>query len=112
MTLAIEHRERALKRLHEKIQPLSELYHQCYRKMGRGALKLYTRELESGRFPSEFDYLVEDEALDIFEDQRSKSDISRLISEYNPSREGVLMLITDTGSFATWFVTIKWREVS
>ena len=108
---AIEHREKALICLQEDIHFLSTLYRKCYRNYGRGALLLYTHALEKGCRPSKVDYRTDNEALDIFDDPDSKSDISQLISRYDPNIEGILILITDTKKNATWFITVKLEKI-
>ena len=111
MKSAISHREEALIHLQKDIHFLSTLYRKCYREIGRGALLLYTYGLAKGWQPSEENYRTGDEALDIFDNPKSKSDLSRLVSRYDPNIEGILILITDTESNATWFITVKLEKI-
>ena len=111
MKSATKHRKEALIHLQKDIHLLSALYRKCYRDNGRGALLLYTYGLAKGWHPSEEDYRTEDEALDIFDDPKSKSDLSGLVSRYDPNIEGILILIADTESNATWFITVKLEKI-
>ena len=53
----------------------------------------------------EMDYHSKEDAVDLFDNVKSRTDLKRMISNYDPKRDGILILITETT--ATWFITCK-----
>ncbi len=110
MKLAIEQRDKAVLHLAQNNQLISDLYRKCYKNIGRGALMLYTNIVVDGIHPDELDYRTKNEARELFDNPKSKSELSQLISNYDPKNEGILILVSDTERYATWFITFKLEE--
>ena len=54
------------------------------------------------------DYNNKDQIIDLFDNRKSREDLSKLIDSYDPKNQGILILITKSN--ATWFVTIKLKS--
>jgi hypothetical protein len=108
VNISIKEREKTLTLLEPQMKRLSALFKRCYLKLGRGALVVYTDMVENGHEPNEIDYSVADDAVDMFEDPKSRNDIDRMIANYDHKNEGILILITK--SSATWFITCKLKK--
>ena len=105
MKSSIKERENTLKKLDKYLNVLSKVYRECYLQKGRGAIVLYTFQVENIPQLSCIDYDNKDQSLDLFDNKKSRKDLSKLIDSYNPNHQGILILITKTN--ATWFVTIE-----
>jgi exonuclease V gamma subunit len=108
MPETIQEREDALLTLEDHIYELSKLFRESYLSTGRGALIVYTDILESGHRPSSIDYNRKEESLELFNAKNSKAQLAKMIDGYDPSSEGILVLVTKSN--ATWFVTVKLRS--
>ncbi len=53
------------------------------------------------------DYNTKDQSLDLF-DRKSREDLAKLIDNYDPKKQGILILITKSN--ATWFVTVMLKS--
>jgi len=98
-------RDRVLRLLEPQLPQLSKLYRDSYLKKGRGALVLHTSMIESNFSIGEIEYNTRKKSLDLFDNVVSRTALRKLIDNYDPTTEGILILIT--GSTATWFVTAK-----
>ena len=103
---ATTQREQALAILEDKLPQLSKLYKECYLHSGRGALLLYAVDVIERAAPDNYDYRTKEEMLDIFDDLSSRKRLARMIDNYNPRKEGIMVLITDYSN-ATFFITVK-----
>ena len=84
---------------------ISALFKRCYLRSGRGVLLLYSQDLKPSNKVVDSSYGTEGDAVDLFDSEKSKNDLEKMISEYEPKKEGILVLIN--ASNATWFVTCK-----
>ena len=103
---AINERDDALSILNPNLRQLSQVYRLCYLSMGKGALLAYAKDIISKRLPSKINYLTKEDLLDIFDSPTSESRLIKIIDNYNPRTEGILILITDYSN-ATFFVTVN-----
>ncbi|GAH81852.1 unnamed protein product [marine sediment metagenome] len=101
----ITERDRALSLLEEQLPQLSKLFKECYLGKGRGAIVLHTFILEKNLEISEIAYNKKNESLDLFDNVSSRAELRKLIANYDPTFEGILILIIESG--AAWFVTVK-----
>ena len=101
----IVERDRALELLEHRLPQLSKLYKECFLGKGRGTLLLHTSAVERNLPMSSVDYNKKNESLDLFDNGNSRFELRKLIDTYNPTFEGILILISE--SSATWFVTVK-----
>jgi hypothetical protein len=101
----VAERERALSILESQMNEVSVLFKRCYLSSGRGVLLLYSQDVKLSNKVTESSYRTEEEALDLFDNEKSKSELKQMIREYEPKEEGILVLITKSN--ATWFVTCK-----
>jgi hypothetical protein len=101
----VTERERALSILESQMNEISVLFKRCYLSSGRGVLLLYSQDVKLSNKVTESSYRTEEEALDLFDNEKSKSDLKQMVREYEPKEEGILVLITKSN--ATWFVTCK-----
>jgi hypothetical protein len=101
----VTERERALSILESQINEISVLFKRCYLSSGRGVLLLYSQDVKLSNKVTESSYRTEEEALDLFDNEKSKSELKQMVREYEPKEEGILVLITKSN--ATWFVTCK-----
>jgi len=51
------------------------------------------------------------QSLSFFDNKNSKEDLRKLIDNYDPKTEGILILITQPDN-ATWFITFKLKSKS
>lgn len=105
---AITQREQALDILHDKLPQLSKLYKECYLHSGRGALLLYAVNVIERKAPNIYNYGTKEEMLDLFDSLSSRKKLARMIDNYNPRKEGIMVLITDYSN-ATFFITVKFQ---
>ena len=84
---------------------ISMLFKTCYVKNGRGALVLYTHDVIEKRIMNEINYNSKEDAIDLFDDENSRSQLEAMVAHYDPQKEGILVLIAE--STATWFITCK-----
>jgi hypothetical protein len=101
----VTERERALSILESQMNEISVLFKRCYLSSGRGVLLLYAQDVKLSNKVTESSYRTEEEALDLFDNEKSKSELKQMVREYEPKEEGILVLITKSN--ATWFVTCK-----
>jgi len=101
----VTERERALSLLEEQLPQLSKLFKECYLSKGRGAIVLYPFMLGKNHEIGEIAYSTKSESLDFFDNASSRAELRKLIANYNPTNEGILILIVESG--AAWFVTVK-----
>jgi hypothetical protein len=57
---------------------------------------------------SSINYRNKKECLEFFDNMKSMKELGRLIDNYDPQTEGILIIITQ--SLATWFVTVKLKS--
>jgi hypothetical protein len=108
MKLSIQERESTLEELEKHLEYISRMYKECYLEKGRGSIILYSFHVNNIKQLSCIDYNTEDESLALFEDKKSRSDLRKLINNYDPKKQGVLVLITK--STATWFITVNLKS--
>ncbi|WAR44510.1 hypothetical protein [Methylomonas rapida] len=60
----------------------------------------------ANRFPDKTDYKTQGELLSMFDDPASVKELKEMLTDYDPKKEGILLLITDYAN-ATFFVTLK-----
>ena len=107
MEASIQEKGTTLKLLDKHLYFLSKLYKECYLQKGRGALILYPFHVENIPQSSCIDYNTRDQSLDLFDNKKSRKDLAKLIDNYDPKIQGILILITKSN--ATWFVTVKMK---
>jgi len=103
MESSIQERENTLKIIDKHLNFLSRIYRECYLQKGRGAIILYPFHVENVPQLSCVDYNTKDESLDLFDNRKSREDIAKLIKNYDPKYQGILILITN--SFANLKLT-------
>ncbi len=103
-------KDRALSLLEKQLPQLSKLFNECYLSKGRGAIVLHTFMLEKNREIGEIAYNTKNESLDLFDNVSSRAELRKLIANYDPTSEGILILIIESG--AAWFVTVKLHHPS
>ena len=101
----VPERDRVLSLLEKQLPQLSKLYRECYLSKGQGAIVLYPFMLESNHEIGEIAYNTKNESLDLFDNVSSRAELRKLIANYDPTTEGILILIGESG--AAWFVTVK-----
>jgi hypothetical protein len=101
----VTERERALSILESQMNEISVVFKRCHLSSGRGVLLLYSYDVKLNNKVTESSYRTEEEALDLFDNEMSKIDLKKMVREYEPKKEGILVLITKSN--ATWFVTCK-----
>jgi len=106
METAIQERERSLEILEKQLYHLSNVFKESYLKKGKGALVVPTYLLEGNPQISSTDYNNKNESLALFDTANSREDLKKLIDNYDPRIEGILILITQVEN-ATWFITVK-----
>ena len=99
-------RDKALSILGKDLPHLSKLFKECYLAQGRGALLLLAKTVLESTIPNKFDYRTKDEIMDLFDDDKSKSEISLMVEEYDPKKSGILVLVTEQAN-ATFYITVK-----
>ena len=105
MEKSFQEKGTTLKLVDKHLDFLSGIYKECYLKKGRGALILYPFHVENISQLSCIDYNTRDQSLDLFDNKKSRKDLAKLIDNYDPKIQGILLLITKSN--ATWFVTVK-----
>lgn len=105
MNSDVTERERALSILESQMNEISVVFKRCYLSSGRGVLLLYSQDVKLSNKVVDSSYRTENEALDLFDSEKSKIDLKKMVREYEPKKEGILVLITKSN--ATWFVTCK-----
>ena len=108
MEKSIQEKETTLKLIDKHLDLLSKLYKECYLQKGRGALILYPFHVENISQLSCIDYNTRNQSLDLFDNKKSRDDLAKLIDNYDPKIQGILVLITRSN--ATWFVTVKFKN--
>ena len=108
METSIQEKETTLKVLDKHLEFFSKIYKECYLQKGRGALILYPFHVEDIPKLSCIDYNTRDQSLDLFDNKKSRKDLAKLIDNYDPKIQGILVLITRLK--ATWFVTVKFKN--
>jgi len=109
METAIQEREKALNILEKQLHHLSTVFKESYLKKGRGALVIPTFLLEGNSQISSTNYNNKNESLALFDTANSREDLRKLIDNYNPKTEGILILITQPNN-ASWFITVKLKS--
>jgi len=109
MQTAIQEREKALNILEKQLYHLSNVFKESYLKKGRGALVVHTFILESNPQINSADYRNKNESLALFDSTKSREDLKKLIDNYDPRTEGILILITQADN-ASWFITVKLKS--
>lgn len=94
-----------LKTLSKHLKYLSKIYKEGYLQKGRGAIVLYPFHVENITQLSCVDYNTKDQGLDLFDNKKSCKELAKLIDNYDPKNQGILILITKLN--ATWFVTVN-----
>ena len=108
MEKSIQEKETTLRLIDKYLDLLSKLYKECYLQKGRGALILYPFHVENIPQLSCIDYNTRNQSLDLFDNKKSRNDLAKLIDNYDPKIQGILVLITRSN--ATWFVTVKFKN--
>ncbi|MBT4525288.1 MAG: hypothetical protein HOC24_01935 [Deltaproteobacteria bacterium] len=106
---AINERDHAISILSKHLSEISQLYVRCFKSSGKGALLVYADSVLENRIPNVHDYRTKEEMLSIFEDPKSQTELSEMINNYVPSKEGIMALIT-SHSNATFFITVKLNQ--
>ena len=112
MEASLKERDDTLIKLEKQIPRVSNVFRECYLKKGRGALIVYTSLLNIGHKLSDIDYNTKSESLFLFDNKKSRKELSVLIDNYDPKSEGIMVLITESNANATWFVTVKLKSKS
>lgn len=99
-------RDKALSILGKDLLHLSKLFKECYLEQGRGALLLYTKFILESTIPNKSDYRSKEEIVDLFEDKKSRTDIAKMVDNYEPKKSGILVLITNQEN-DTFYITVK-----
>ena len=107
MESSLHERERAIQLLDTQLSHISDVFRDSYRKKGRGALIAYTSLVEKNHQLGIIDFNNRSESVELFDNEDSRHKISKMIDNYDPESEGILVLITKSN--ATWFVTVKLR---
>ncbi len=110
MESSIQERENALEKLDREIYKLSKIFRECYLKKGRGALVAHTYLIEEGYQLSLIDFHSKKESMYLFDNEDSRLEIATMVDKYDPISEGILVLITQSNSNATWFVTVRLKS--
>lgn len=105
MESSIQERENTLKKLDKHLNFISRIFRECYLQKGKGAIVLYPFHVDNILQLSCIDYNTKNQSLDLFDNRKSRKDLEKLIDNYDPTNQGILILITKTN--ATWFVTVK-----
>ncbi|MEI6126722.1 MAG: hypothetical protein WCQ99_09250 [Pseudomonadota bacterium] len=105
MEISIKERDTALQLLEEQKYSLSVIYRESYLNKGRGSLIVHTYLLEIGHQLSVLDFRNRHESIELFDNKKSRRELTEMIDGYDPKREGILVLITKSN--ATWFATFK-----
>jgi len=105
MELSIQEGKNTLKKIEKNLYQISDVFRESYLQKGRGALVVHTNLLEIGHKLTSIDYNTKDQSIYLFDNKKSKQKLSRLIDNYDPKKEGIIILITKSN--ATWFVTLK-----
>ncbi|NOR26439.1 MAG: hypothetical protein GQ542_19035 [Desulforhopalus sp.] len=105
----IQERENTLKKLDEHLNFISRIFRECYLQKGKGTIVLYPFHVDNILQLSCIDYNTKEQSLDLFDNRNSCKDLEKLIDNYEPINQGILILITKSN--ATWFVTIKLKSV-
>ena len=109
METAIQEREKSLKILEKQLYHLSNIFRESYLKKGRGALVIPTCLLDGDPQISSTNYNNRNESLALFDSANSREDLKKLIDNYDPRIEGILILITQSNN-ASWFITVKLKS--
>ena len=108
METSIQEKETTLKLLDKHLDFLSRVYKECYLQKGRGALILNPFHVEDISQLSCIDYNTRNQSLELFDNKKSRDDLVKLIDNYDPKIQDILVLITRSN--ATWFVTVKFKN--
>ena len=103
---AADERDMALSRLNGNLIALSKTYKECYLEMGKGGLLVYAQNMIKGKIPGKHHYRTKQELLELLDQPVSHDKLGNLIDNYDPKREGIMVLITSHAN-ATYFVTCK-----
>ena len=103
---AADERDMALSRLNVNLIALSKTYKECYLEMGKGGLLVYAQNMIKGKIPGKHHYRTKQELLELLDQPASHNILGNLIDNYDPKREGIMVLITSHAN-ATYFVTCK-----
>ena len=106
---ATKQRDKALSALELVLTETSRIYRESYLSLGKGALLLYADSVINGHIPSMQDYRNRKDILELFDNIDSKTSLAMLLNEYEPSMEGILVLITSFSN-ATFFVKVKLKS--
>jgi len=111
MEASTQDREKALKILEKQLYHLSTVFRESYLEKDRGALVVYTFLLDGNHQINSTDYKNRNQSLAFFDSKNSREDLQKLIDNYDPITEGILILITQPNN-ATWFITVKLKSKS
>ena len=103
---AADERDMALSTLNGNLIALSKTYKECYLEMGKGGLLVYAQNMIKGKIPGKHHYRTKQELLELLDQPVSHDKLGNLIDNYDPKREGIMVLITSHAN-ATYFVTCK-----
>ena len=109
MESSMQERDNTLKKLDKHLTFLSRIYRECYLQKGIGAIVFYPFHVDNILQLSCINYNTKDQSLDLFDNRKSRKDLEKLIDNYDPKNQGILILITKSN--ATWFVTVKLKSV-
>jgi hypothetical protein len=107
--LAKSERDEALSALERVLPQISKAYRECYLTQGRGALLFHAHSAIVGCIPTAHDYRSRKDLLEIFDDIDSIANLTALVDEYDPRREGILVLMTSVNN-ETSFLTAKLKS--
>ena len=77
-----------------------------YLAKGRGSLLHYTEDVLQNKEIFLEDYRDRKESLFLFDVEKSKTELARMIDSYDPKTQGIAMLISSDSSNVTWFITV------
>ena len=107
---AADERDMILSTLNGNLIALSKTYKECFLEMGKGGLLVYAQDILHGKIPGKHHYRTKQELLDLFDQPASHNQLGDMIDNYDPKKEGILVLITLHAN-ATYFVTCKLSQV-
>lgn len=108
MESSIQERENTLKKLDKHLSFISKIFRECYFQRRRGAIVLYSFDVDNILQLSCIDYNTKEQSLDLFDSSNSRKDLETLIDNYDPKNQGILILITKSNT--TWFVTVNLKS--
>ena len=106
MVSPIVQRNESIEILQDRLSHVSNVFRKGYLAKGRGSLLLYTEDVLKNKEISLEDYRDRKESLFLFDVEKSKTELARMIDSYDPKTQGIVMLISSDSSNVMWFITV------